>query len=612
MKLEYLEIEEFKNLKNFRINFNQDSILDLIIGKNGSGKSNLLEALIEIFGKLEKNELTDFKYKIKYRLHNETIEIINWGEVKFLRENKELKKSEIGRFIPFILYYYAGLDSRLNSFFIKTKTAYKKKGLKNYELNLRKTIDIDHFYYKILLLVMLIYNEGRFNSFLRNFLNVETFEKIDITFKKPDTLKNEKEFITEDGDFWGIKGISKDIISKLGPISTHDEENIGGLSSDKETFQIRLRDNNKIKNFREKIASPRYLFISLESIFQYDMFEDILMEIPKNGHNIFSYSLSEGEKQIITIVGLILLNENVETLILLDEPDAFLHPLWQFNLCKQIIENSGEVIKDSQLIINSHCPSTLISLKDNQINLFEFDDNKIQVSSISRKDAVAILSEGYISLSEDESKLKIDNVVKNSKNPVLFTEGITDELILETAWNKLYPGIDKKFLIHHAFCCSFLRNMLNEKKLFEKYPNKHFFALFDFDEAYNDWNQLGDLVETDVFIGLCKKMKSYNCYSLLLPVPKNEKIRSQVIKRKNDDGSYETFKGNSLLTIELLFYGLEETKNYFLEETIQGGGKIIMFNGDKVKFAEEVVPTLKKDAFEIFESLFNLINSKIP
>lgn len=612
MKLEYLEIESYKNLKNFRIDFNQDSFLDLIIGKNGCGKSNLFEALIEIFGKLEKNELTVFKYKIKYQLHGETIEIINWEETKFLRNDKPIKKSELSQFIPSnVLYYYAGLDNRLKSFFIKTKSAYKKEGLKKDELTLRKFIDMDHFYYKLILIVMLIYNENEFKNFLKDFLNIETFDKIDITFKKPESLKKEKEFITKDGDFWGIKGVSKEIIDKLVPASVHDNEAVGGLGGDKETFQIRLRDNDKVKNFRENITSPKYLFNSLELVFQYGMIQEISIDIPKNGETIQSYSLSEGEKQIITIVGLILLNESAETLILLDEPDAFLHPKWQFNLCKQVIEHSGESIKDSQLIINSHCASTLISSKDNQINLFEFDNDKITTSAISRKEAVSRLTEGFISLSEDESKLKIDTVVKNSSNPILFTEGITDELILETAWSKLYPSQDKRFIIHNAFSCGFLRNLLKENKLFEKYPNKHFFALFDFDKAYNDWKQLGDLIETDVYKGLCRKINDKNCHSILLPVPNNPKIKPQVIKLENPNGQHETYEDNSLLTIELLFYGLEATKDYFIEENIQGGGKIIRFVGDKVKFAQEVIPNLNQSDFEVIKPIFELISSKI-
>lgn len=42
-------ISEYKNLKDFSLAFDGDSFIYVFVGKNGSGKSNLFEALIEIF-----------------------------------------------------------------------------------------------------------------------------------------------------------------------------------------------------------------------------------------------------------------------------------------------------------------------------------------------------------------------------------------------------------------------------------------------------------------------------------------------------------------------------------------------------------------------------------
>jgi recombinational DNA repair ATPase RecF len=41
-------ISEYKNLKDFNLSFNENSFIDVFVGKNGTGKSNLFEALIEI------------------------------------------------------------------------------------------------------------------------------------------------------------------------------------------------------------------------------------------------------------------------------------------------------------------------------------------------------------------------------------------------------------------------------------------------------------------------------------------------------------------------------------------------------------------------------------
>ncbi len=47
------------------------------------------------------------------------------------------------------------------------------------------------------------------------------------------------------------------------------------------------------------------------------------------------------------------------------------------------------------------------------------------------------------------------------------------------------------------------------------------FALFDFDEAYDDWNGLKKLEDEciDPFLGLSKRLKYAHHYAMLLPIP---------------------------------------------------------------------------------------------
>ena len=66
MRIDRLEIDNFKNLKNFEIDIDESQLTSVFIGKNGAGKSNLFEALVIIFRDLDLNTPTiDFTYKIK-------------------------------------------------------------------------------------------------------------------------------------------------------------------------------------------------------------------------------------------------------------------------------------------------------------------------------------------------------------------------------------------------------------------------------------------------------------------------------------------------------------------------------------------------------------------
>src|ERR1700676_1081079 len=74
MKLRKLEISEFKNLRDFIIEFEQ-TLTTVLLGQNGTGKSNLLEALIIIFRDLDLGESPAFKYKLTYECRQQEISI---------------------------------------------------------------------------------------------------------------------------------------------------------------------------------------------------------------------------------------------------------------------------------------------------------------------------------------------------------------------------------------------------------------------------------------------------------------------------------------------------------------------------------------------------------
>lgn len=56
MKLKELWIDGFKNLNDFKIDFTNKDGITVLIGNNGSGKSNILEAISEIFATLYTNK----------------------------------------------------------------------------------------------------------------------------------------------------------------------------------------------------------------------------------------------------------------------------------------------------------------------------------------------------------------------------------------------------------------------------------------------------------------------------------------------------------------------------------------------------------------------------
>ena len=78
MKLLSLYIKEYKNIKEQTFDFSKNNGLIALIGENGSGKSNLLEALSLIFAGIyqeDKERLHKFAYRIVYTIGDTLIDI---------------------------------------------------------------------------------------------------------------------------------------------------------------------------------------------------------------------------------------------------------------------------------------------------------------------------------------------------------------------------------------------------------------------------------------------------------------------------------------------------------------------------------------------------------
>jgi recombinational DNA repair ATPase RecF len=75
MRLDEVTIGEFKNLRDLRVDFDESSSYTVLVGENGAGKSNLIEALSLIFRNLDLDQEAPFTYHLKYRCRDHDIEV---------------------------------------------------------------------------------------------------------------------------------------------------------------------------------------------------------------------------------------------------------------------------------------------------------------------------------------------------------------------------------------------------------------------------------------------------------------------------------------------------------------------------------------------------------
>src|SRR5437867_6087691 len=75
MRLAELWVDQFKNLRDLRVRFDQESPYTVLVGENGSGKSNLIEAITWIFRSLDLEEPAPFGYEISYSCRGHDIKV---------------------------------------------------------------------------------------------------------------------------------------------------------------------------------------------------------------------------------------------------------------------------------------------------------------------------------------------------------------------------------------------------------------------------------------------------------------------------------------------------------------------------------------------------------
>jgi ABC-type cobalamin/Fe3+-siderophores transport system ATPase subunit len=415
MKLKSLYIKKYKNLSG-TYNFEKSNAYIALIGLNGSGKSNLLEAISIVFdGIVNKNGSgIPFDYEIEYEL-NGHVYTRKKGLAK--KDGKKCTAKEL-EFPSSVIACYSGEDLRLwHTAFENYHMDYFNEAVKR-AYSSPKFLYVNKYCWKIALISLVCSDKAEVKSFLKKTLNISTPIDVELDFvidgSKRDVFQKHAALrwfnrITQDG----YTAINLNMVATTDIYV--DGRQIPENEKSKYIFNFLYLLSQPKKNDRNKIDK---------------LIDEIKVSVNVEGNKIDFDDLSEGEKKLILIecIAKVLGVEN--SLVLLDEPDAHTHIAMKKDLLKLISEFEG------QTIMTTHSPMFLNKRWDgfDENNIFYMNDGKIESSEPLKH--LAELTDNEIDYFEGSFIL--------SSKYILVVEGKYDDKYLRKAIS-IFEKSDSKY-----------------------------------------------------------------------------------------------------------------------------------------------------------------------
>jgi len=152
-------------------------------------------------------------------------------------------------------------------------------------------------------------------------------------------------------------------------VTRQEDLGLTGNSLQNEFFHLFVPDVERLQD-AAKGLTPDELFKMLESLLLSEIISEVRVRVKVRGiQDPLSFKeLSEGEQQLLTVLGLLKFTGGQDSLFLLDEPDTHLNPSWTveyLSFLKKFISNQDT----SHMIMVTHHPLAIAELAKEQVRI---------------------------------------------------------------------------------------------------------------------------------------------------------------------------------------------------------------------------------------------------
>ena len=402
MKIKQLNLQNYGRFEDLTVDFaptdERKGNVTIIVGNNGAGKSQILQALVTTLGYLINNILSQPKPKvetedllfygnslvmnsgiplklIKNKKDSVELSLIyserdSVGKIVANTERKSFISNELGKTnVAFLKEIKSLLEYYENGILGKELINFPILALYNPDRSISK-IEIDYesdAKSHQIVLGYLCYGiaEAEYNRFFRWFREKEDLEnehQRSLALKITEALK----FNHDKNELEIIKNILKDSESK----------------------------DNSLRYVRQAIE----YFTGFEKI-HIERQDTPTMIVEKDGEELDVNQLSQGEKSLLALVGdiarrLAILNPSLddplqgEGVVMIDEVDLHLHPKWQHDLIDKLVRTFPNV----QFILTTHSPLIVSDRADTLVYVLD-SGNLQKIDNIYGEDANTLLND---------------------------------------------------------------------------------------------------------------------------------------------------------------------------------------------------------------------------
>jgi predicted ATPase len=391
MRLDRLEITNFKNLRGFAVDFDERSPTTVLVGRNGTGKSNLLEALTIIFRDLDLGVAPSFDYVLEYMCRGRKVKIEASAD-HHLRvsvdgiavPHRQLGQVEGQRYLPnYVFGYYSGPSNRMQGYFETHQERFYRDLLDGKDQPLRPLFYARPIHSQFVLLAFFLKENEQTRQFLREHLGIEELDSVLFVMNEP-TWQSRK----GDERFWYARGTVSQFLDHLhglalAPLRLVQRVSAGfRKTTSREHLYLYLKDVHALRGLSQNYVTQQDLFKALESTYISELIREVRIRVKaRNVDGSLTFrELSEGEQQLLMVLGLLRFTKEDESLFLLDEPDTHLNPAWSLRYLEFLREIAGAQ-ENSHIIMATHDPLVIAGLTRSQVQIMRRQDETGRITA---------------------------------------------------------------------------------------------------------------------------------------------------------------------------------------------------------------------------------------